>query len=253
VLSQCPMRIIFKMVDPSDCSWLRESGLSADQINRVKKLRQGRALVIGMGPSPTFIKVRQRACTHGGSTPIAKAPLETPELSEAVKDLVGFIKASPTLETETPRGMEVSIKQLKERTHHLLEKATKALERACTQAEGGKGEHDLNSGMLALGVEGGVQDRLKAVLKENGISFADWVKQQLEIKEAEETTYKKAYDEGRNDGYDEAKKKYLVTFPCSLCGKTIEITHPKTKEAVAKYMREYGWGHVACHELRKKG
>ena len=261
VLSQCPIRIIFKMVDPADLSWLRESGLTAEQVNRVKKLRQGRALVTGMGPSPAFIKVRQRACTHGGSTPTAKAPLETPELSEAVKDLVSFIKASPTLETETPRGTEVSIKQLKERTRHLLEKTNKLVEgiklASRTHTEGEKGEHvklerspDLSSGMPTLTVERGVEEKLKAVLK--GKSFSDWVRERLEIEEAGETT-KKAYKEGYNDGYGEAKKEHLVTFPCSICGKPIEITHPKTKEAAAKYMREHGWGHAACHELREKG
>lgn len=68
------------------------------------------------------------------------------------------------------------------------------------------------------------------------------------------TSYtKKAYNEGYNDGYNEAKKKHLVTFPCSICGKPIEITHPETKEAVAKYMKEHGWGHAACHEMRRKG
>lgn len=67
------------------------------------------------------------------------------------------------------------------------------------------------------------------------------------------TSYtKKAYNEGYNDGYDEAKKKYLVTFPCSICGKPIEIIHPETKEAVTKYMREQGWGHPACQEKKRK-
>lgn len=132
VLSQCPMRIIFKMVDPTDFSWLRQSGLTSEQVDRVERLPQGNALVLGMRSSPTFIRVRQHTCTHGGSTPIAKAQVETPELSEAVKDLAGFIKTSHTLETEMhrERKTDVSIKHLKDRIKRLLERALKAYERA---------------------------------------------------------------------------------------------------------------------------
>lgn len=267
VLSQCPIRVIFKMVDPADFSWLRESGLTAEQVGKVKRLPQGKALVIGVDNEPFFIKVRQRTCTHGGSTPIART-VETPELSEAVKDIADLIKAPPIQEAETTgeKKREVSIKQLKGRTHRLLEKANKLLEMtenltSCTHAMGKKDEHggeehershDLNSGMPTLRVEGEVEDKLKAILREKGKSFADWVKEQLEMEEAKETIYEKAYNEGYNDGYGEAKKKHLVTFPCSICRKPIEITNPKTKEAVAQYMREYGWGHVDCHEMRKK-
>jgi len=265
VLSQCPARVIFKMVDPADFSWLRESGLTAE-IERVKRLPQGAALVIGVEDEPLFIKVRNRACTHGGSTPIARQPVETPELNEAAKDLASFIKAAPMAELETKgEKKEASIKHLRERTRRLLERTNKLLGRtenltSCTHTEGEKDEHvreklernrDLSSSMPTLTVEGEVEGKLKAVLK--GKSFADWIREHLEIEEAGETTYKKAYDEGYNEGYEESKKKHLVTFPCSICGKHIEITHPKTKEAVAKYMREHGWGHVACHEMRKKG
>ena len=268
VLSQCPARIIFRMVDPADFSWLRQSGLTSKQIIRVQKLPQGSALVIGMNSSPCFVKVKPRVCAHGGSTPITKA-VETPELSEAVKDLDTFIKAPLMPDAETPRKKmsEASIKQLKDRTRRLLEKATKVLKTteniaSCTHAEGKRDEHvgenleqsrNLNSDISALSVEGELQDKLKAFLKDNGKSFTEWVKEQLEIEEAKETTIEKAYKEGYNKGYEEAKKKHLVTYPCSVCGKPIEITDPKTKDAVAKYMGEYGWGHVACHEMRNKG
>jgi len=129
VLSQCPVRIIFKMVDPADLSWLRESGLTAEQVSRVKELPQGSALVTGMGSPPRLIKVRSRTCTHGGSTP-TKAQVETPELSEAVNDLAAYIKATPPPEAETPRKTEISTKHLRKRTEQLLDRALKALERA---------------------------------------------------------------------------------------------------------------------------
>jgi len=130
VLSQCSIRIIFKMVDPADFSWLRESGLKAEQVARVKKLPQGMALAIGVGDEPEFIKVRPRNCTHGGSTPIAKTPVETPELAEAVSDLANFIKAAPTPEIEAQRETMISTKRLSEWSRQLLERGLKAYEKA---------------------------------------------------------------------------------------------------------------------------
>ena len=132
VLSQCTVRIVFKMVDPADFSWLRESGLTVEQVHRVTRLLQGTALAIGVGDEPAFIRVKPRVCTHGGSTPIAKAPVETPELGEAVKDLVRFIKTTPTLVQETRGETEVSTEQLKARMERLLERALKACEKVET-------------------------------------------------------------------------------------------------------------------------
>jgi hypothetical protein len=173
----------------------------------------------------------------------------------------------PKAETPKEKKPEASIRQLKEKTRRLLEEATKMLETtenltSCTHAEGEGDKHvgenlersrNLNSDVSALSVEGELQDTLKAFLKDKGKSFSEWVKDQLETENAKETTHAKAHKEGYNKGYEEAKKKHLVTFPCSICGKPIEITHPQTKEAVAKYMRENDWGHKACHEKRHKG
>jgi len=171
-----------------------------------------KALVIGVDNEPFFIKVRQRTCTHGGSTPIARV-VETPELSEALKDIAGFIKAPPINEAETTRERkkDVSIKQLKGRMHRLLEKANKLLETtenlmSCRHTEGRRTSMRatiLNSGMPTLRVKGEVEDKLKSILKEKGKSFAEWVKEHLEIEETKETIHKKAYNEGYNIGYGE--------------------------------------------------
>ena len=55
-------------------------------------------------------------------------------------------------------------------------------------------------------------------------------------------------DEARQAGYEEAKNRYMVTFPCDVCGKPVAITSPKAKEVVSKYMAKYGLGHAKCHE-----
>ncbi|MHC1627629.1 MAG: helicase HerA domain-containing protein, partial [Candidatus Nezhaarchaeales archaeon] len=100
ILSQCPNRIIFKLVDPTDLAWLRESGLSKEEIEVVKRLPQGKALVIGLREKHFYIRSKPRLCSHGGKTPIAKA-VETPELESAVEDLTKMIKA-PRVQSPPP-------------------------------------------------------------------------------------------------------------------------------------------------------
>lgn len=91
VLSQAPSRVIFKLVDPADLSWLRDSGLSKEEIEAVKRLPQGEALVLGLREERIYIRSKPRKCTHGGRTPIARA-VETPELEGAVADLSEILK-----------------------------------------------------------------------------------------------------------------------------------------------------------------
>ena len=99
VLSQCPNRIIFKLVDPADLGWLRQSGLTKEEIEMITKFptREAvprKALVIGIKDEHFLITSKPRLCTHGGKTPIAMA-VETPELESAVADLSEIIESPP--------------------------------------------------------------------------------------------------------------------------------------------------------------
>jgi hypothetical protein len=92
------------------------------------------------------------------------------------------------------------------------------------------------------------RDRLRAVLAKLGMSLSAALKVlagDLEVKV-------RPTDEARQAGYEEAKNRYMVTFPCSLCGEMISITNPKTKEAVSRYMTEHGWAHAECHKRRRQ-
>ncbi len=109
VLSQCPTRIIFKLVDPSDIGWLRESGLTKEQIETVQSLPQGKALALGIADEPFYITSKQRLCSHGGKTPISMA-VETPELEHAVADLTEVIKAPPTPPVPIPEEIAKKIR-----------------------------------------------------------------------------------------------------------------------------------------------
>ncbi len=58
-------------------------------------------------------------------------------------------------------------------------------------------------------------DRLYVNLEKLGMSLADALKVlagELEIKV-------KPIDEAREAGYEEAKNLYMITYPCSVCGK----------------------------------
>jgi predicted CopG family antitoxin len=97
-----------------------------------------------------------------------------------------------------------------------------------------------------------VYDKLRAVKDREGKSFADILKIGLGILEAwvreEREVMKKGHAEGYRKGYAEAERLYEVTYPCSVCGKTLVVTSRDEKEAIKEYMQEHGWGHRACHE-----
>jgi len=100
-----------------------------------------------------------------------------------------------------------------------------------------------------------LHDRLQAVKKAESKSFTDILKIGLGILEVqvkdEGEVRKKGHAEGYRKGYTEAEGLYKVTFPCSVCGKSIELTTREAKQAVTGYMRAHGWGHAACLERKQ--
>jgi len=91
-----------------------------------------------------------------------------------------------------------------------------------------------------------VRDKLLMNLKKLGMSVAEALlvlAGELEIKVI-------PIDEARQAGYEEAKKTYMVTYPCRICGKPLAITSQQAKDAASKYMTEHGWGHSECHKKR---
>lgn len=58
---------------------------------------------------------------------------------------------------------------------------------------------------------------------------------------------KRGYDEGWSDGFDEAIEDYKITYPCSVCGKPIEMMPGDNgHKAMISYMKEHGWHHGNC-------
>ncbi len=91
-----------------------------------------------------------------------------------------------------------------------------------------------------------IRDKLRLVLRKLDTSLTE----ALTAFANEQEIKLKPLDEVRKTCYQEAKSRYLVTFPCAVCGKTIEITDPETKKVVTTYMAEHGWGHAECHKKK---
>jgi hypothetical protein len=152
VLSQCPTRFIFKLVDPADLSWLRESGFSKEEIDEIQKLPKGTAFVRGLTAEHIKVRSKERVCTHGGKTPIAKA-VETPELEHAIADLSKIVKAPLVAPATVPEEALKRIEALETERKQLLGKI-QALESQLSEVSAGK---------EALGLEA---ERLRARVKE---------------------------------------------------------------------------------------
>ena len=96
-----------------------------------------------------------------------------------------------------------------------------------------------------------VYDKLRAVMDAEDKSFADILKiglgiLKVQLKEEAEVR-KKGHVEGYRKGYAEAERLYKVTYPCSVCRKTIVLSSEEAKHAASEYMQEHGWAHIACH------
>jgi len=92
------------------------------------------------------------------------------------------------------------------------------------------------------------RDKFYANLAKSGRSVSDALNSladDLELKV-------RPIDEARGQGFEDAMKLYMVTYPCNICGKPIHITSPKAKEAVREFMIKQGWGHAACHKRRQQ-
>ncbi len=108
-------------------------------------------------------------------------------------------------------------------------------------------KYEQNNPTVSARVPKETREKLLINLAKLGMTLSDALKVlagELEVKVI-------PIDEARRQGYEEAKKLYMTTYPCIICGKPIPITDPKTKEAVSKYMVEHDWGHTKCHEQRR--
>ena len=88
--------------------------------------------------------------------------------------------------------------------------------------------------------------RIQEVKEVGGISNINIVEAGVGLFEVKNRKEKEVRDQAYEEGYEEAKNLYMVTYPCEICGKTIEVMSTKQKAAIRRYMLKYGWGHADC-------
>ncbi|MFH0941795.1 MAG: hypothetical protein V1823_02065 [Chloroflexota bacterium] len=89
-------------------------------------------------------------------------------------------------------------------------------------------------------------EKLLAVLKSLDVTLPQLLLQFI----GEYEVKVKPIDEAGKTGFVEAKNLYMITYPCSVCGKPIPMVGPKAKEIAGKYMAEHGWRHSECHKRK---
>jgi hypothetical protein len=111
-------------------------------------------------------------------------------------------------------------------------------------------KYEQNHPTVSFRVSRELYDRLRAVKEAEGKSITDVLEVGvglLEVKVGKERNIRQAgYDDGFEKGYKEAQARYMVTYPCKVCRKTLVVTSSKEKEAIKGYMLENGWGHTNC-------
>ena len=58
---------------------------------------------------------------------------------------------------------------------------------------------------------------------------------------------KRGQDEGFENGYNQAREEFEITYLCSVCGRPIDMKPGgEGHKAMVTYMKENGWGHKSC-------
>jgi hypothetical protein len=95
-----------------------------------------------------------------------------------------------------------------------------------------------------------LDDKLREIQEKENVSLLDILKAGaglFEVKiRAEEEIRKNAYQEGHFKGFTLAQSLYKVTFPCSVCGETMQVNTKEIKEAVREFLIANRWGHSDC-------
>ena len=100
--------------------------------------------------------------------------------------------------------------------------------------------YEQNNPTISFRLPLNLKDELEQILAVSEQSFADFVKEALKVKER---TVGAAYDHGHRA----AKETYLVTYRCSVCGKTVEVQSSEAKAAAREFLEEIdGLAHEDC-------
>ena len=73
------------------------------------------------------------------------------------------------------------------------------------------------------------------------------------IKEGYDKGIRESRSKGRKEGNEEATKKWRISYPCSVCGKLLDLMPGSAwYKVIAEYLKSRGWGHRICHEKQRQ-
>jgi len=100
-------------------------------------------------------------------------------------------------------------------------------------------KYDNTHPIVSVRVEQELYKKLKNLQELSGKSVGDILREALK---EQAPSAKKAH----NLGYLKAMGKYRVTYRCSRCGDSMDLSTDAERKAAAEYMREHGWHHGEC-------
>ena len=113
-------------------------------------------------------------------------------------------------------------------------------------------KYEENNPVVSFRVPKKDYDRFLVVREDLGMSHGDVYRAGLSVTEVnirdEEEIKQQAYEEGQVCGYELAESVYKITYPCSICGKPIEVTTEEEEKAIRRFMIENRWHHGDCSE-----
>ena len=89
-------------------------------------------------------------------------------------------------------------------------------------------------------------DLLHKRLKDNGLSFADFVKSQLGVLELKIPDVKTIQKEAYQKGYTQAKNDYRIQLLCNKCGKPMSVSPDSKLHKAMRDKFEGLWFHTSC-------
>ena len=112
-------------------------------------------------------------------------------------------------------------------------------------------KYERNNPVVSHRIPKELRDRLQAAKEKEGLSYTDILKMGLGLLEpkirAEKEVWEEAYERGHISGYTSAESAYRITYPCSVCKKTMVVRAEGTKRAIREFLINEGWGHATCH------
>ena len=100
-------------------------------------------------------------------------------------------------------------------------------------------KYDKSHPIVSIRLTPELKKKLEEIKVKSGKTPADILKEALEIQAP-------SVNDAWTRGYLSAQFHHGVSYHCSVCGKSVNISTPEERKAAAEYMEEHRWGHGEC-------